>query len=52
MDSDDHSEDQHDEPKIFKLPSETDIQDFFLIQTFESRDIDVSDIYIKVPIQT
>ena len=52
MDLDDPSEDQYVEPKIVKLPSDTDIQDFPLIQSFESRDIDVSDIYIKVPIQT
>ena len=40
------------EPRVFKLPSETDVQEFHHIRTFESKDIDVSDIYVKVPIQT
>ena len=43
---------QCEEPKIFKLPSETDVQEFPEIRTYESKDIDVSDIYVKVPIQT
>ena len=50
MEFDDHSEDQDVEPKIYKLPSETDIQDYPALRSFESRDIDVSDIYVKVPI--
>ena len=52
MDSENHSEGHNVESKIFKLPSENDIQDFPPIKTFDSRHIDVSDIYIKVPIQT
>ena len=50
MEFDSHSEDQDGEPKIHKLPSETDIQDYPALRSFESRDIDVSDIYVKVPV--
>ena len=52
MDFDDHNEGEHLEPRVFKLPSETDVQEFPEIRTYESKDIDVSDIYVKVPIQT
>ena len=52
MDFDDLSEYDDLQPRVFKLPSETDIQEFPQIRTCESRDIDVSDIYVKVPIQT
>ena len=52
MDFDDHYEGDDKEPRVFKLPSETDIQDFPQNRTFESKDIDVSDIYVKVPIHT
>ena len=52
MDFDEHSEGENVEPRVFKLPSETDVQEFPKIRTFESRDIDVSDIYVKVPVQT
>ena len=52
MDFDDHNEGEHLEPRVFKLPSETDVQEFPQIRTFESKDIDVSDFYVKVPIQT
>ena len=52
MDFDDHSEGNDVEPRVFKLPSETDVQEFPQIRSFESRDVDVSDIYVKVPIQT
>ena len=47
---DEHFEDQDVEPKIYELPSETDIQDYPALRNFESRDIDVSDIYVKVPV--
>ena len=52
MDFEEHYEGEDLEPRVFKLPSETDVQEFPQIRTFESRDIDVSDIYVKVPIQT
>ena len=52
MDFEEHYEGDDVEPRILKLPSETDVQEFPQIRTFESRDIDVSDIYVKVPIQT
>ena len=52
MDFDVHYDGDDMEPRVFKLPSETDVQGFPHIRTFESRDIDVSDIYVKVPIQT
>ena len=52
MDFEDHSEVDEVEHKVFKLPSETDVQEFPQIRTCESRDIDVSDIYVKVPIKT
>ena len=52
MDFDDHSENSDIDPKIFKLPSETDVQEFPQIRSFESKDVDVSDIYVKVPSHT
>ena len=52
MDFDNHYEGHDDEPRVFKLPFETDVQEFPHIRTFESKDIDVSDIYVKVPSQT
>ena len=52
MDFDDHYDGDNVEPRVFKLPSETDIQEFPQIRTFENRDIDVSNSYVKVPIQT
>ena len=52
MDFDDIYEGDALEPRVLKLPSETDVQEFPHIRTFESKDIDVSDIYVKVPIQT
>ena len=52
MDFEEHYEGDVVEHRILKLPSETDVQEFPQIRTFESRDIDVSDIYVKVPIQT
>ena len=52
MDFDDHSECSDIDPKIFKLPSETDVQEFPQIRSFESKDVDVSDIYVKVPSHT
>ena len=52
MDFEEHYEGDDVEPRIFKLQSETDVQGLPKIRTFESRDIDVSDIYVKVPIQT
>ena len=44
MDDADNSEGTGEEPKVFKLPSETDIQ-----ECGESEGVDVSDIYVKVP---
>ena len=52
LDFDDHYEGDDVEPRVFKVPSETDVQEFPQIRTFASKDIDVSDIYVKVPIQT
>ena len=52
MDFDNHYEGDDVEPRVFKLPSETDVQEFPQIRTFESKDIDVSDIYVKVPTQS
>ena len=49
MDFDNHFEGDDVESRIFKLPSETDVQEFPQIRTFASKDIDVSDIYVKVP---
>ena len=51
MDFDSHSECEELESKLFKLSSETDIQEFPRMRAFESRDVDVSDIYVKVPVQ-
>ena len=44
MDFDNHFEGDDVESRIFKLPSETDVQEFPQIRTFSSKDIDVSDI--------
>ena len=52
MDFDNHFEGDDVESRIFKLPSETDVQEFPQIRTFASKDIDVSDIYVKVPKHT
>ena len=52
MDFDDHLDEEDDTPRVFKLPSETDIQEFPKLQAGDSRDIDVADIYVKVPVQT
>ena len=51
-DSDEGKENDEVEHKVFKLPSETDVQEFPQMRTCESRDIDVADIYVKVPIKT
>ena len=52
MDFDDPYEVDDVEPRVLKLTSKTDVREFPQIRAFESRDIDVSDIYVKVPIQT
>ena len=52
MDFDDPYEVEDVEPRVLKLTSKTDVREFPQIRTFESRDINVSDIYVKVPIQT
>ena len=52
MDFENHFEGDDVESRIFKLPSETDVQEFPQIRTFASKDIDVSDIYVKLPKHT
>ena len=52
MDFDDHSEESDLQPKVLKLPSETDIHELPNMNTLEGKDMDVSDIYVKVPIKT
>ena len=52
MGFDEHSEGDELDLKLFKHPSETDVHDFPQMKAFESRDVDVSDIYVKVPKKT
>merc|ERR1711936_118950 len=52
MELDDQPSDEEHQPKIMRLQSEADLQDFPDLKKFESEEIDIADIYMKVPVQT